>query len=325
MKRALGLASAFLWAAACGQGAAPAPGGWEGHSIAGPWTQGNLTIFLIEKKGAPGGDLNLLSMEEAIEAGGLRVTESEGGGQVNLLVVENSGERPVLLQAGDTLKGGKQDRTIAKDTVVPPRSGKVSVDAFCVEPGRWSQRASASADFRANDVPLATKEQRLAVQLDKDQQRVWEAGRSAIRSLAPGNDSYVLASEDPKFREDLNACLKSFQGLIEGREDVVGMAYAIGGKLHSAEVYGTTGLLRKFWPKLLRRSVVEAMARRDAAGTGGAVAAAGDVELFLRGTQQSVETAEAGAAGMERAVRRSSGAVRIDARWGGIRIYSKLD
>ena len=62
-----GLASLLLLASACGGPAGAARGDWEGHSIVGPWTQGNLAVFLIERKGAPRDDLNLLTFEEAIE------------------------------------------------------------------------------------------------------------------------------------------------------------------------------------------------------------------------------------------------------------------
>jgi hypothetical protein len=324
MKGTCGAVGILLLVTGCGRGVSPDSEAWEGHSVAGPWTQGNLAVFLIEKEGTPRGEPALLSMEEAIERKVLRITEREGGGQVNALEVENSGDRPVWLQAGDTLKGGKQDRTIAKDTLVLPKSGAVAVEAFCVEPGRWGQRASSAADFRANDVPLATKEQRLAVLLERDQAKVWEAGRAAIQALAPGNDSFVVASEDPKLREALETAFRALEGLIEGRDDVVGLAYAIGGTVHSAEVYGSAGLLRKFWPKLLRRSIVEALSRREAAPSG-ATASAGDVERFLRRTAGSAESSEKGAAGLERSIRRASGASRFDARLEGARLYTKFD
>jgi hypothetical protein len=298
-------------------------------------------VFLIAKKGAPAGDLTLLTMEEAFASGVLRVTEKEGGGEVRELVVENSGDRPVFFQAGDTLIGGQQDRTIAKDTLVPPRSGKLPIGTFCVEPGRWSQRASsehtasaspktrtaAESDFRANDVPVATKEQRLAIQLSQDQGRVWEAGKNAIQALSPGNDSYVLASQDLKLREDMQSYLKNLEPLIEekGRDNIVGMVYAINGKITSGEVYGTTGLLRKFWPKFIRRSVLEAIAKREAESTPAPAVGTSDVERFLRQTAQAPESKESSETGLERSVRKTAGAIRFDTRWGKVHLWTKLD
>jgi len=278
-----------------------------------------------------------MTLEEALETPALRVTEKDGGAEVGELAVENSGDRPVFLQAGDTLQGGKHDRTIAKDTLVPPRSGKVLVRAFCVEPGRWSQRASSErgagasrqtlatseADFRGNDVPVATKEQRLAIQLEGDQGRVWESGRKAIQALSPGNDSYVLASQDGTLRDKMRAYLDALEPLFAGKEEIVGMAYAINGKVASAEIYGTTGLLHRFWPKLMRRSMLEAMAARGSDTARAPTVEA--VERFLRETAQVPESQEAAGAGLERSVRRGSGSVRFDARCAGARVYTRFD
>ena len=62
-------------------------------------------------------------------------------GQVNELAIENvSPDRAVFVQAGDIVKGGRQDRVFSQDLVLKPRSGRVPIDAFCVESGRWRQR-----------------------------------------------------------------------------------------------------------------------------------------------------------------------------------------
>src|SRR5690606_1035393 len=64
---------------------------------------------------------------------------------VNELKIENAGEKEVFIQAGDIVKGGRQDRVLTVSLVLPPRSGPVPVAAFCVEAGRWSARAGDSA------------------------------------------------------------------------------------------------------------------------------------------------------------------------------------
>src|SRR5205823_5527299 len=131
-----------------------------GFTISGPYTHENLSLFLIHQPGASPGGEEYLTLEEALTTGALRITEKEGGAVVNELEVENTGDHLVYLLAGDTVKGGKQDRTIAQDTVVGAKSGKLTVSAFCVEPGRWSGREGGKVnDFSIADTPLATKEQ----------------------------------------------------------------------------------------------------------------------------------------------------------------------
>ena len=49
----------------------------------------------------------------------------------------NNSKRPLLLLAGEIVTGGKQDRVIGKDRIVPAESDPVDLSVFCVEPGRW--------------------------------------------------------------------------------------------------------------------------------------------------------------------------------------------
>ena len=55
----------------------------------------------------------------------------------------NNSDRPLLLLAGEIVTGGKQDRVIGADRLVPPKSDPIDLSVFCVEPGRWvaTQRA----------------------------------------------------------------------------------------------------------------------------------------------------------------------------------------
>ena len=52
-------------------------------------------------------------------------------------MIQNKGKLPILVLAGTIVKGGKQDRQIGEDFVVP-RDKQVDVSAFCVEQGRWN-------------------------------------------------------------------------------------------------------------------------------------------------------------------------------------------
>jgi len=62
---------------------------------------------------------------------------------VNALTVENTGKDEVFVQAGDIVKGGQQDRVLSVDLLLPPRSGEVTIAAFCVEHGRWHSASHA--------------------------------------------------------------------------------------------------------------------------------------------------------------------------------------
>jgi hypothetical protein len=294
-------------------GDAPPAAQVDGYRLSGPHSRGNLAVYLLHDKAAASDDLGCVSLEEALKSGALKVTEKAGGAEVNELQVENTGDKPVYLQAGDTVKGGQQDRTIAIDFVLPPKSGKTAVDAFCVEPGRWTVRAEANATVQADraetlsyggasfalakePTPVATKEQKLAVRLEKSQDKVWAAGAKVnsdlkmkvvspsagggVQTLAleePKN-SFVEAVEDPAVAKKVDETVAALAKIIDGQPDAMGAAFCINGKIQNVEVYSATGLFRKLWPKLLRAAAVEAFAKAPAGE-----AAAAPTEAELRG------------------------------------------
>src|SRR5207244_234905 len=116
--------------------------GHDEPKLSGPYNVRNLSIFLIHGqdrlKGKP-----VITLEQALKKGTFVVHET---GEVNELAVENtSPDSEVFIQFGDVVKGGRQDRIIANDIIIPPSSGKTPVVSFCVEPGRWTQRGREEA------------------------------------------------------------------------------------------------------------------------------------------------------------------------------------
>ena len=104
--------------------------------FSGPYAHDNLAVYLIHREGADDGPVPL-TLDEAMQRGLIEVIET---GVVAELVVRNTGDSEVFLQSGDIFKGGKQDRVLITSMIVPPRSGDLSVNVFCVESGRWSAR-----------------------------------------------------------------------------------------------------------------------------------------------------------------------------------------
>ena len=111
------------------------------YRITGPFMHKNLAVFFVHGADRLGGR-SYLTLEEAVKKGAVVVTET---GEVNSLSFENlSAGEDVFAQAGEVVKGGNQDRTLAVDVVLPARSGRMPVEVFCVEQGRWSPRAQAA-------------------------------------------------------------------------------------------------------------------------------------------------------------------------------------
>ncbi|HEX2490406.1 MAG TPA: DUF6569 family protein [Blastocatellia bacterium] len=140
------------------------------HAVSGPYMHKNLTIFLLHDAGqsqsrAP------LTLQEAMKRKLVIVRET---GDVNRLTIQNKSSQDVFVQAGDIVKGGQQDRVLALDLIVPPKSGRIPIDAFCVEQGRWSRRGGeAVTAFSASENGLASKDLKIAAKARKSQGDVW--------------------------------------------------------------------------------------------------------------------------------------------------------
>ena len=96
----------------------------------------------------------------------------------------NNSKRPLLLLAGEIVTGGKPDRVIGKDRIVPAESDPIDLGVFCVEPGRWVARS----DKFGTTIGLAQPSVRAKAMVDKDQQKVWDQvaeARGALVAAAP--------------------------------------------------------------------------------------------------------------------------------------------
>ena len=278
----------------------PLPGKSEGEwRLLEPVRYENLSIFPVVSARAYDTSW-FLTLDEGLASGEVQVREqgSEGmarsrdgvvrpadsnAASVNQLVLINRSKRPLLLLAGELVSGGKQDRIIGKDRLVPVGSKPLPLDVFCVEHGRWSSGASFT-DAKTIVHP-SVREQ---ATFQRDQGRVWNAVRSgttaeatasagAARLAAPRiartiqdeapTESYQKIYESREVRGSVETYVEEvqrrFAGEISGLkgEHVVGVVVAYGGEVTWSDIFASSDLFQQYWKKLLRSYVVEALAR----------------------------------------------------------------
>src|SRR2546421_6281894 len=142
----------------------------DAYRVTGPYTYQNLAVFLIHGPDRLPGQ-NILTLSEALQQRKVIVYETR---EVNTLAIENVSNEEVFVQSGDIVKGGQQDRMLGVDMIVPPRSGRIPVDAFCVEHGRWTKRgAESSGRFDSSTERAATKDLKVAANRARSQTEVW--------------------------------------------------------------------------------------------------------------------------------------------------------
>ena len=252
--------------------------------ISGPFTHDNLSVFLIHGTRPDAAKGKLLTLHEAMDAKKVVVYET---GTVNELSIENQSSQDVYIQSGDIVKGGRQDRVLTTDLILPAHSGKLPISSFCVEQGRWTRRGNEPAEqFGTSDKVVAFKQLKIAVHNPNAQVQVWNEVANARQSLAetvtvtgapsgaavapnpsamPRSTSMQMALESKPVVNATAAYVKDLAKIIDGQNDVVGFVYAINGALNSGDVYASNDLFRRMWPMLLQSSSTEALAARATA------------------------------------------------------------
>lgn len=252
-----------------------------GPDVTGPVVHERLAVYFIHGPSADGPVP--LTLAEALAKGAVTVHET---GSVNELAIENTSDQEVFIQSGDIVKGGQQDRTLTVSMIVPPKSGRVPLAAFCVEQGRWAQRGGENVTaFSSSEKMLPSKDGKWALRdmvkgligaggqsadTSDKQMKVWDSvsktqadlsenlGVAAVASEASPS-SLQLALESGKVEETVKTYVAALEAKGLEASDIVGFAFAVDGRLSSAEVYPSNGLFRKMWPKLLRASATEAI------------------------------------------------------------------
>ena len=205
------------------------------------------------------------------------------GGSVNQLVLINRSRRPLLLLAGELVSGGKQDRVIGKDRIVPAGGPPLPLDVFCVEHGRWTGSAQFAA---ANTIVHPSVRESAAV--DQAQTKVWDSVRNGtnlkakpaappariaepnIQGAIAGNgrteayekiyESRAVGVSIDDFVDEVQRRFASATSGLQG-ERVVGVVVAYGGDVAWSDIFASGDLFDHYWRKLLRSYAVEAMTR----------------------------------------------------------------
>jgi len=309
------------------------------YKLLEPITHGDLTVFPVVS--AKNHDTSgFLTLDEGVRSGEVVVTEVGNlhgamhrrpiqqnvyqNAQVNQLVLVNNSQRPLILLAGEIVTGGKQDRVVAKDRIVPAESDPVDLGVFCVEPHRW---VATSSKFDTHASVMAQPSVRKKAMAEKDQQQVWAevnnaktnmaanaraaaptatpsggpmvAGSGSGSGIGSGNgggvgsgagrpaapvasaDSVVLYSSNlraldatssyaearandvvqKQVDEITEPMQKSYESLIKQlrNQNAVGVVVAVKGHIVWADLFASSALLDKYWPKLLQSYAAEAL------------------------------------------------------------------
>jgi hypothetical protein len=281
------------------------------YRVLSPLISGNLTVFPIVARDEHNTAM-FLTLDEGLRSGEVVVTEAgavqplirgphpqhlpRGNAQVNTLMLINNSKRPLLLLAGEIVTGGKQDRVIGKDRIVPAESEPIDLGVFCVEPGRWVARTDNFGGFGG----LAQPNVRAQAMAKKDQQEVWNAVRNSqakatetvtveaqsapivaggpVAAPSPAiaelnrTTSYAQVMDNSEVKKQMDKIVEPIQHSYESllrdlrAKNAVGVVVAVNGEILWADIFASPDLLERYWPKLIRSYAAEAMTQGERGG-----------------------------------------------------------
>ncbi|HEX7842574.1 MAG TPA: DUF6569 family protein [Kofleriaceae bacterium] len=228
----------------------------------------------------------LLVLDEAMAQKQVRIREV-GGGTVNSLTFVNNAPHPVFVMAGEVILGGKQDRIIGRNTVIPANTTQ-EVPVFCVEHGRWTGETKEFTTAKALAHGRLRGQASYAAQQDvwnevaaKNKVRKTETASGTYRKVAQQQSDGTLAAMEKQVDDALGKLPPA------DRSRMVGYAVALNGAVATVDVFGSPQLFKKLETKLVRSYLTEAVdiaAKKDAKPPTPA-----DVKTFMADADKAAE------------------------------------
>jgi hypothetical protein len=200
--------------------------------------------------------------------------------EVNTLSLTNRSGKTLILLAGELLVGGKQDRIVDHDRLVPSDEAPIALGVFCVEHGRW-QGTTASFGQNQSSVrsprgarnflaggggtgagagQIANPAVREKAEAKKSQSEVWSKVGETTEMVNATSSSGALtrAYQDGKVALRTGPYIRDLKDKCSGK-NVVGVVVAVNGQVVNSDIFASPSLFRRYWPKLLDSYALEAI------------------------------------------------------------------
>ena len=228
--------------------------------LTGHQQDGAVEIFHLRWPGING--LDYITLDEALEAQCIEVTEFTETGQVPRIKIINRSGHMVFVMAGEQLVGCKQNRVVNASIMVPPHS-EMPLPVTCVERGRWGYRSAVFSSahssshhrLRAMMAGQAAQSYRRAGVPSADQAAVWREVSRKLRTTGSSSSSDALQDVFRNYERKLEQSVENLPAPAECN----GAVFVIGGRIAGVDLFDKPDTLRKLWPKLIKSCTMDAL------------------------------------------------------------------
>lgn len=213
------------------------------------------------------------TLKQAMDQKKIAVTEKGNGGTVNSVTVQNLSKDTIIINSGEVIKGGQQDRVINEDLVLYPNSGKKDLSVFCVEQGRWAARSESAGNTGRNTTAgsgtvafsssynYSAPSLRKVVTKDKEQSAVWKKVKEInVKNKTETNtQTYTALEQSSDYKSKIAKYISFFLPRIKAEKDIVGVIVVSGDKVVGADIFASNDLFIRSFESLLPSYASEAI------------------------------------------------------------------
>lgn len=196
---------------------------------------------------------NTITLQDAMNNDKIDIRDRDG---VNTLQFTNKGNQPVFLMSGEIVKGGRQDRIIARDFILEPNADNVKVPVYCVEEGRWGNKSKYEY-YHEGSMHLRKK-----VDIDKSQGAVWKEIEDENKNdgVSSGTKAYTAHSNNQQYVQRENDYLQQFAISTFGDiSNVVGLVAITGDMVMGCDIFASPDLFQREYNTIIYSYIDEAV------------------------------------------------------------------
>ena len=218
------------------------------------WQYKNLKIVPIRaKKGFNNKQLHgIVSLSQAIQRGLATVSErgTASTENVHFLRIDNHSDKSIFISSGEVISGGRQDRMIARDTILAPSGKDQYVPVMCVEEGRWSDKEKK---FIYSN--FANPHLRKVLDQNKNQVLIWKEinNQLGLGNIKSKTFAYLSRNFDKKMSVMNDEYYNFFHEKLRATDSsLVGFVCISGDKVIGSDIFGSTDLFYNQLEPLLK-------------------------------------------------------------------------
>jgi hypothetical protein len=224
----------------------------------------NLKLIPIKRKETqPAPDSSaipsrFLTLKDGMKSGGVKLKERGNYmlDNINILIIENTTGKDLIIRSGEIAVGGRQDRVFAKDTILSGSITTHTVPVYCIEENRWSEKERKFIYRGTTGSGLQT-----IIDTAQNQTKVWDEIRRLLKqNNQTGSSSYAALLNNKKVADTSQQYIRYFLQQLRSKDSsIVGIIASTGNKVLGADVFISTSLFYQTLPGLLEKYCTEAV------------------------------------------------------------------